>query len=546
MSRACGSECGRSPESGAGVGRRRAGGKAAFVFAALAGWVVGSSGAQVLGAGPTAAAPADTGPFVIVRDAEGDASPRAFDVSGGALPDPTVHRLPDVVAWRIGLWRLALSNGDPEAGQWDRTGTVFRFDLICRGLVNPPGPIGPGQAPDPFRFGPNPIYGYIEFDMDEDADTGGELLFPQLRYLGSAARFGGLPAVFPLRDRTARGGTDFDGDLDTPPWVERSGEEFHIALDGLRPLVAIPSDAQDMFFGPGETWWVRGAVFHRAHAYEPFSYACCTGNLGSYEPPVTLRFSHDPVPDQTTITLFYPLTNAGSAALRNETHVESNDGDAGNQNSILEALDDLVFGVNHAIATWTVHPAYRMIDRWGTKDPQAFLDPTRWRVTAVVGTAHPSVTPAGSYVWTDIVPDVIAGDFDGDGGIRPPDLVLFDAFVAGNDGVAGLDADALADGRVALSDFGPNFSVFDTNYDGLVDAADRPILPVRPDLDSDGDADVADFGLFQTCFNGPNRPPARGNCGRADFDDDGDADVADFSIFQRCFNGPARPPGCTE
>ncbi|HOW19593.1 MAG TPA: hypothetical protein PLC79_11195, partial [Phycisphaerae bacterium] len=27
------------------------------------------------------------------------------------------------------------------------------------------------------------------------------------------------------------------------------------------------------------------------------------------------------------------------------------------------------------------------------------------------------------------------------------------------------------------------------------------------DLDGDGDADVADFGLFQDCFNGPNRPP---------------------------------------
>jgi hypothetical protein len=64
------------------------------------------------------------------------------------------------------------------------------------------------------------------------------------------------------------------------------------------------------------------------------------------------------------------------------------------------------------------------------------------------------------------------------------------------------------------------------------------------DFDGDGDVDLADFGLFQGCFNGPNRPPAQSGCGSVDFDNDHDIDLADFGVFQGCFNGPNRPPAC--
>jgi alkaline phosphatase len=64
------------------------------------------------------------------------------------------------------------------------------------------------------------------------------------------------------------------------------------------------------------------------------------------------------------------------------------------------------------------------------------------------------------------------------------------------------------------------------------------------DFDDDGDVDVADFGRFQACFNGPNRPLPESGCESADLDTDGDADLADFGTFQACFNGPNRPPGC--
>ncbi|MGB9624753.1 MAG: hypothetical protein ACPMAQ_07810 [Phycisphaerae bacterium] len=64
------------------------------------------------------------------------------------------------------------------------------------------------------------------------------------------------------------------------------------------------------------------------------------------------------------------------------------------------------------------------------------------------------------------------------------------------------------------------------------------------DFDADGDVDLADFGTFQACFNGPNRLPSRSGCAPADLDGDGDVDLADFGAFQSCFNGPNRPAAC--
>jgi len=64
------------------------------------------------------------------------------------------------------------------------------------------------------------------------------------------------------------------------------------------------------------------------------------------------------------------------------------------------------------------------------------------------------------------------------------------------------------------------------------------------DFDCDGDVDLTDFGQFQRCFNGPNRPYAVTGCGDADFNQDSDVDLTDFAVFQSCFNGPNRPPAC--
>ncbi len=61
------------------------------------------------------------------------------------------------------------------------------------------------------------------------------------------------------------------------------------------------------------------------------------------------------------------------------------------------------------------------------------------------------------------------------------------------------------------------------------------------DFDQDGDVDLNDFAVFQTCFRGPNQPIAHPECDGADLDGDQDVDLTDFAAFQACHNGPNRP-----
>jgi len=95
---------------------------------------------------------------------------------------------------------------------------------------------------------------YVErYLYDGSADTGGELDSPDLRYLGNAARFGGAAdgrygRPFAALDRSA-----FDGSFTTPPFVERSGEEFHIAFHGWEISQIVPSNQDNMIFDAGET-----------------------------------------------------------------------------------------------------------------------------------------------------------------------------------------------------------------------------------------------------------------------------------------------------
>ena len=66
------------------------------------------------------------------------------------------------------------------------------------------------------------------------------------------------------------------------------------------------------------------------------------------------------------------------------------------------------------------------------------------------------------------------------------------------------------------------------------------------DLDRDQDVDLADFSLFQNCFNGPNRSYGQAGCEDADYDWDHDVDLVDFRAFSNCFNGPNRPAACED
>ena len=113
------------------------------------------------------------------------------------------------------------------------------------------------------------------------------------------------------------------------------------------------------------------------------------------------------------------------------------------------------------------------------------------------------------------------------------------------------DADVDLGGRVIyyLRDGLTHNGIAGTGFENLGQYTNGEIIEIRggtADFDTDGDVDLSDFGRFQSCYNGPNRPPAQPRCEPADFDGDLDVDLIDFGTFQSCFNGPNRPPapGC--
>ncbi len=120
------------------------------------------------------------------------------------------------------------------------------------------------------------------------------------------------------------------------------------------------------------------------------------------------------------------------------------------------------------------------------------------------------------------------------------------------------DRDADGDGLYGAADNCPsvaNPTQADHDGDGIGDACDAcaatpPGTNIGPtgcalgDLDGDADVDLADFAVFQACFNGANQAPAGADCLAAGVDWNGDVDLADFLAFQCCFNGPNRPPAC--
>ncbi len=66
------------------------------------------------------------------------------------------------------------------------------------------------------------------------------------------------------------------------------------------------------------------------------------------------------------------------------------------------------------------------------------------------------------------------------------------------------------------------------------------IQSVKPDLDSDGDVDMEDWGILQRCLSGPFNPPAQ-NCTEAILDGDNDVDEGEVAIFINCLSGADVP-----
>lgn len=446
----------------------------------------------------------------------------------GGDPDP-----PDLLSIALGRWQPTEAPVTRYLGEYALDGGFLRLDLVFLGLVNPPGPITVPFLPG--LYGPSPVFGFVEMDLDRNINSGGEIIQPEFRYNGNVARFGGRPVEPEFVDRISIDGLDSDGNFSTTPWFDRSGEDFHLAFIGGQIVdITDQNGNQDFLFDSGETWLVQGDFLHRAHGYEIFSFA------GSYQPLVELRFAHNLSTDTTRVTLVYPLTNDAFAEVNNEPP-EPQDIDDFNANSIAEALFDLQLSAQ--FGPLQGHPYHPIIESWAFENPAEQLNAHTWRMTALFATVADEVTSGGIMVYSDVWPNVRLGDFNGDGLTGNSDAALVDDFIVQYDNDPVFDADGLVDGRIELVNFGLRFSIFDVDYDGDVDADDAAFsLQMPGDFDNNGTVDLKDYADFQHCFRiGPQLPgfPIRIGCLDAfDLDDDNDVTLADFALLLDTFTGP--------
>lgn len=481
------------------------------------------------------AARADDG---VYTDPAGDAAVHRTD-PGGAAPINPASVLPDLRLLTMQGW-LPQSVADPYQGtpvDSDHA-HVLRLDLVLDGLINPPGPLSQfAPSHDPYRYGPSPVYGFVEFDLDRDRDTGGEIGGGSIyRYLANVARFGGLPSGS-LAGRAARSAADYDFDFYTGPYFERSGEDFSLVLCGCNPVTVVSAGGNgDLIFDAGETWVVRGRFFQRAAGYRQASAVFGGSDFGLYDPMVNLRFSHSIATDTTTITLVYALDMLGAAMLTGQPQqpldpiIEI----GGNHSSVLEGLQDLVNGARGLNGGPLVGPTFTLTDRWRNKDPSDMLDVTHWRPTAMVGTAY-AAPSASLYAWTDIgFGGAVYGDVNGDGLVTDADRAAVAVFIAANDGTDD-DADGADDGSVHLQDYPANFSPYDVTGDGAIDQVDIAFYPVGcpADWDHDGQVTPLDVAMFVNAWFAD----LGAGTTVTDFDHNGVVQPADLALFVSAWFG---------
>ncbi len=484
-----------------------------------------------------------------LQSAHGDAPREHFDGAGdsrllrfdGGPSSPVNPPHIDLIRYDIGGWIPNDAVDSLFRGVWtDAAADFFRLDLVFDGLVNPPGLSFPANI---FFFGDNPLLGFVEFDIDANVLTGGELIGPQFRYHGAAGRFG-APATSDRFDGRVSMDTcpgSFDADIGTGPYFpERSGEEFSLAfLWGSVSTLDVGSNG-DFSFDPGEAWIVRGPFLNRAHGFDDFILVCCSNGLPTYNPPVDLLFLHSVDTDTTLVSLVYPLNQNGAVAMAGGVS-ETPDCCANNQSSIEEGLDHVAISAQFATATDRNDVNFPLIEDWEFQFAADYLAPKDWVVNAIfagVYTDVDSITPG--LAWTDITPNVLTHDYNGDGGVDMDDVTLFDAFLSSEDG-GPCDADGVADGVYTIIDFGNGFDVHDANYDGVVDADDRPPEPDPAalfDADGDGDLDLKDYAIFQRCIVSMPGDPMPIFCDDIDTNDDGDITTIEITPFGEFMGGP--------
>lgn len=471
-------------------------------------------------AGPALA----SGDYVEWYDALGDALIRRTDF-GNDGPIHPAGVMPDLLEVKIGGWIAYQPASDPFEGDFTedwQTPHLVRVELTFAGLVNPPGTLGQnGHDYDPYLYGPSPVYGFLEIDVDDDKNTGGELgAAATHRYLANVGRFGRVP-YGSLASRAARSADDYALPFASDPQFRRTGADFTLTLCGCTAVTRQVAEGDaDTTFEAGETWILTGPFFERAGGYAEAcgSFGGSSNTLGMYDPVVKIEWEHDIQDNETDIALVYALTNEGSRRLRGEATAQPYDFNVANQNSIAEALRDVIQG---AAAGGLPADAWELVRQWDGRNADDYLDPLDWEVRALFGTAYSSEQD-GLYVWTDVGCDEESGDMDGDGLAGPTDAAAIDGAIASMDGT-GDDADGVVNGVVAIQDFGPNFSLYDVNSDGLIDNADSGTT-CDADFNGDGQLTVADFAAFRAAYLGGDM--------RCDFSGNGALDVADFAVFR--------------
>ncbi len=434
-------------------------------------------------------------------DPLGDAVVRRTDF-GADGPLNAQAGLPDLLGMAYGGWTTSSPTTNPYNGRWidPRDTNLFRIDLVFDGVVNPPGPLNlQGEGYDPFRYGLNPVYGYIEFDLDSRLDTGGEIDNVRNRPLGNVSRFGGRFGDS-VGERAAITAGDFDGNLLTAPLVERSGEEMHLAFCACFGVTITPiNDPTPNTFDAGDTWIVAGRFLARTHAFSQYSGAFGGSRSGEYDPVIKLRFQHDVPSDRTTITLIHGLDNSGTAALLGQA-TQPIDFNAGNQTSILELLTEIRFTAQHTNDPGQGTP-FDLLRDWADNNHaelDEYLRVQQWEVLALVGTTYAQAQNDAILVWTDVGPDFGKGDCDGDGFVNGQDQQVLMTAIANSDGTS-FDADGQPNGQTTLRDFGLNFALYDLDYDGIMGSLDLAQIGYEKpgDVNSNGRVNQFDLALIK-------------------------------------------------
>ncbi|MBX3358950.1 MAG: hypothetical protein KF745_11050 [Phycisphaeraceae bacterium] len=438
----------------------------------------------------------------VFTDPAQDAVIRRTD-SGGTRPLLPAATLPDLLSLTLRGWVPASPSNIFGGSAHAQGGShVLRIDIVFAGLLNPPGSIDPFDY-SPTQYGPSPVYGFFEFDVDRDRDTGGEMTGPAVfRYLANAARFGGLPTGS-IGQRTARHGNDIDFNFFSPPYYERSGADFTLALCGCTSFtIESRTDMSDLIFGPGETWTLCGRFFQRAGGYQNASIVTGGSTVGMYDPMVRLQFSHSLATDRTTISLVFPLDPQGAAMVTGQpvqpidTVIDTPTGGIPNHSSIQEALEDVIQGALGNNGGPLSGPTFVLTDRWRNEQAIDQLNYTQWRASAIVGTTY-AFSGDAIYVWTDVGFEQVRGDMNSDGQANLLDRDAVSACIAQYDG-GWSDADGVVNGSVRIPDFAYSFSHCDINGDGLIDAADVAFFGTfcAGDWDRSGSTTPVDIAAF--------------------------------------------------